>query len=133
MNIVVYGTLKKDYWNNPLLDNAQYMGDVVVKGFCLYDGGFPVAQPMENSSLQGELYYVDDNDTATISRCDRLEGTPHFYSREKVEASFLGQDKLVEADMYVGTVESFSDLKTTGRRPPCPLNENGHHQWEALR
>ena len=35
--------------------------------------------------------------------------------------------------MYVGTEYSFTDLKVTGRRLPCPLNENGHHQWEARR
>jgi gamma-glutamylcyclotransferase (GGCT)/AIG2-like uncharacterized protein YtfP len=132
MNIVVYGTLKRDYWNNRLLQNATYQGDVVVDGYCLYDGGFPVAQPMEGASLQGELWYIDDEDRATVANCDRLEGTPNFYSREPVEAKFL-HGQVVEANMYVGTVGSFTDLKTTGNRPPCRLNENGHHYWEGRR
>lgn len=133
MNILVYGTLKRGYWNNRLLENAQYVGPAVVKNYCLYDGGFPVAQPLEGSSLQGELFFVDDEDKATVSNCDRLEGTPTFYSREKVQVFSLGQEEPTEAFMYVGTVGSFSDLKTSGRRAPCPLNKDGHHEWASRR
>lgn len=88
MKLMVYGTLKRGYWNNRLLANATFLGESVTKGkYVLYDCGFPMAvvppEETEHPALPiiGEVFEVDD---ITLRDCDRLEGHPTFYRRTLV-------------------------------------------------
>lgn len=95
--VFVYGTLKKGYGNNRILQNSVFKGCFYTEPrFSLYpvspDGGFPVAC-RGKSHIVGEVYEID---LITLQRLDYLEGHPHHYRREEVEV--LGYGK---AFMYV--------------------------------
>jgi gamma-glutamylcyclotransferase (GGCT)/AIG2-like uncharacterized protein YtfP len=89
--IFVYGILK----NSPGAQPAR------VSGYRLIDMGmFPAAVPADDSQIVGELIFVDD---ARVAMFDRIEGTPSFYTREKVdiEVGDGNQTELIEGEMYV--------------------------------
>ena len=83
-HVFVYGTLKRSGFNHRLLRDATYMGDAAVEGYSLTaGGGFPYAIPVEGGQARGEVYGVDG---ATMDRLDSLEGFPHHYTRDYIEA-----------------------------------------------
>lgn len=78
MFLFVYGTLKRGYGNNRLLDNAAFLGTAQVRGFKIYHlGGFPGVHvsPDLDDMVYGELYRVDND--YDVARLDRLEGVNH--------------------------------------------------------
>lgn len=82
-----YGTLKRGYHNHKrLLGNSKFLGRAhsVEKNFRLYANGIPFLIEAANSwggnQIIGELYEVSPE---TLARCDRLEGHPLMYCREK--------------------------------------------------
>jgi len=82
--VFVYGTLKRNGCNHPLLATATFVGEAAVDGFQLYDlKHFPAAQPMPGRRVRGELFQVS---TQTFRALDRLEGYPHDYDRMIVKA-----------------------------------------------
>ena len=87
--VFVYGILK----GRPAAKAAT------VKAFRLIDmGAFPAAIPSEETDVvKGELIEVDDN---MIEEFDRIEGTPTFYTRDKVRVTIEGGEE-VDAEMYV--------------------------------
>lgn len=97
--IFVYGTLKSDFYNNHLISNQKLVTTGVTKdeAFKMLDlGAFPgvVGGDM---AIKGEVWEVDD---AAFERCDRLEGHPVFYCRQKVMVS--GDDgEEYECWMYI--------------------------------
>lgn len=124
MKVFVYGTLKSGYGNNRLLSSSKFLGTAVVKGYKLFNSGFPVATHDENSSVVGEVWEIDEG--RTLSNLDALESYPHFYGRDTVDA-MLDSVQGYECQMYVGNPKSwrnFNGLKE------CPVNENGHYYWD---
>lgn len=98
--VFVYGSLKRDYHNHPLLvsGGAKFIAETRTLEtkfdmFALAGGGFP-AVTRGDGAIKGELFEVDD---ATFRDLDRLEGNGHFYRRELIH--LVGQDE--PAWMYV--------------------------------
>ena len=66
--VFVYGTLKKGFWNNPLLKGCEFVGGAVsVPTYSIISVShavitlFPVIRPSENGKpVAGEIYTVDD-------------------------------------------------------------------------
>ena len=83
MHIFVYGSLKKGYFNHPLLDRigARFVGKALSPpNYDIFDlGAFP-GMIYGDYSVAGEVYRVDD-----ITPVDRLEGHPNFYKREPMK------------------------------------------------
>jgi gamma-glutamylcyclotransferase (GGCT)/AIG2-like uncharacterized protein YtfP len=115
----VYGTLKKGYGNNVLLEDAKFIEERIISGYKLYysfkEGGFPVAAPDENSAVTGELYELPSDNGRTLSYLDRLEGEGRMYNRVEVESDIF---------MYVGHPRSWSFKDMT----ECP-HTNGFYEW----
>jgi len=82
--VFVYGSLLAGEHNHArYLDGARFVGGATIAGFTMVSfGGFPaiVAGP---HAVRGEIYEVNDEELVAL---DRLEGTPHFYTRELVTA-----------------------------------------------
>jgi gamma-glutamylcyclotransferase (GGCT)/AIG2-like uncharacterized protein YtfP len=87
MLVFVYGTLKRGYGNNRLID-GPFVGYAHTNPEfeLLHLGGFPGM--VEGSSvIGGEVYNVKN-----IAPLDRLEGHPHFYERRQIQV-FVWDDK----------------------------------------
>jgi gamma-glutamylcyclotransferase (GGCT)/AIG2-like uncharacterized protein YtfP len=93
--VFVYGTLKKGFWNNPLLKGCEFFGSAVtVPTYSMISVShavitmFPVIRPSENGKpVAGEIYTVDDE---VLERLDRLEGVHKgMYSRELMTSPCL--------------------------------------------
>ena len=79
--LFVYGTLKRGYGNHPLIAGALPLGEDAVPGV-LYAQGAPIAVRAEGEGwVEGELYDVTPEQ---LAECDRLEGHPRAYRRERV-------------------------------------------------
>lgn len=81
-NIIVYGTLKKDNINNPILGNdAVYCGEVTVKDFTIYGCGYmgdtPFAIKDIGKKLIGELWKVND---VTFNIINNFERNNFYFS-----------------------------------------------------
>ena len=70
--LVVYGTLKKGQCNHHLLEQAEYMDEVFIRGYWLTDlVEYPGAiAGNESDGFYAELYAVSD---AELALCDVLE------------------------------------------------------------
>lgn len=83
--LAAYGSLRKGYFNNPVLGRSKYIGSTFIKG-TMYDlGAFPCVTLDDRHEIYIEIFEVDDN---TLDRCDTLEGVPYFYQRSTVETLF---------------------------------------------
>lgn len=58
----VYGTLKRGFGNNRLLESSKFLGEQKIPGFKMYSlGGFPaINKANEDSNITIEVYEVDD-------------------------------------------------------------------------
>lgn len=84
MKIFVYGTLKRGYGNNRLLDGAKFISEAHTPAeYTMVSlGGFPGVIRGGETSIVGELWEVED--PIQLARIDRLEGHPNFYERHEV-------------------------------------------------
>jgi gamma-glutamylaminecyclotransferase len=85
--VFVYGTLKRGYGNNErCLAESKFIGEAVSVGanFEMQRTGFPIIWevPEGGAKVAGEIFQVTPAD---VARCDRLEGHPHMYKRERRE------------------------------------------------
>lgn len=118
MKVFVYGTLKNGYGNNRLLSNSTFVSNHIVAGYKLYNVGFPVAIPDENSSVEGEVWDIGDS-TSTLASLDRLEGEGYMYDRVQVDS---------DLHMYVGNTTFWKDQYMR----ECP-NQDNVYRWERDR
>lgn len=97
--LFVYGTLKRTFSNNYLLESAKYLGTGHTKNkFALYVSGIPfVIKNEQVSVIYGELYQVDE---LTLHRLDKLEGHPGWYCREETEIIPESSDQTITAWLY---------------------------------
>jgi len=81
--LFVYGTLKKGYSRNSVLEESKFIGEHITKpNFTMVDlGFFPGLLEIGNTSITGELYEVSDE---ILEYCDKIEGHPTFYFRKKI-------------------------------------------------
>jgi gamma-glutamylcyclotransferase (GGCT)/AIG2-like uncharacterized protein YtfP len=94
IRLFVYGTLKTGFHNAFYLQDAQYLGEFTTDPvYSMYDfGNYPVVSEFGNTSIQGEVYEISEQQLAST---DRLEWYPEFYQRVLIETGFG------EAWMYV--------------------------------
>lgn len=96
--IFVYGTLKRGWGNNVIIRNQEFIGKATTAdpAYQMYTlGGFP-GVVLGDKHITGEVWLVDDE---AFQRCDRLEGNPTFYKRERIPVSV--NDKLFQAWIYI--------------------------------
>ena len=100
--VFVYGTLKKGFGNNILLENSLYLGTGKVINYALKyshgDNGFPVMFKRKNNIVYGELYAVDNY---VLSSLDDLEGEGTLYHRKKVRV--ITDTETLPAYTYIGS------------------------------
>lgn len=96
--LFVYGTLKRGQANHRYLKGAEFIGEgESVEKFVMFDIGVPVVtRDKKVASIKGELYRVSPE---ILKRCDKLEGHPRYYRREKVKVVVKGEE--FEAWMYL--------------------------------
>jgi len=91
MLIFVYGTLKRNFGNNVLLQRGQFVDMDVIDGYKLiyaggYEGSFPFAIQNEGTGIRGEVFDISgDYLDATLNRLDQLEGHPDWYIRTEAK------------------------------------------------
>lgn len=112
--LFVYGSLKRNYWNNSILSNGKYHGKAqTLPVFTLLRySSFPAVIPDGNTAIKGEIWEIDD---ATLSYCDYLEGHPNFYKRIKITTD------MGEAWMYCMNPKEVD--------VDCPIIESG--EWNG--
>lgn len=127
MKVFVYGTLKRGYRNNFLLEDSKFVGDGETVAECrLFDVGFPILRRksddhfLHNAPVVGEVYECSD---ATIEQLDRLESEGRMYDR-RVKLIKLVDGRVVKASAYVGRSEFWRR-----RRPYMLTPEKGKYIW----
>ena len=85
--VLVYGSLKKGYYNSYLLEGSLQIGvHVTEPEYTMYDlGAYPAITNTGGTAIHGELYEVDDG---VFKRLDTLEGYPSFYNRKEVDTPY---------------------------------------------
>ena len=96
--VFVYGSLKRGFGNNVLLDDAKFVSeDMTLPSWVMFSlGWFPGVAPGGQEytyMIKGEVYECND---AVIATLDRLESNGRFYTREIVPMK-----SGMEAWMYV--------------------------------
>ncbi|QIA62355.1 gamma-glutamylcyclotransferase [Vibrio astriarenae] len=84
--VFVYGTLRKGESNHHFIEQSEYLGMCeTLPEYALYDlGAYPAVVP-GRSSIQGEVYWVDDE---VLAKLDLLEDVPVEYRRETMMTPF---------------------------------------------
>jgi gamma-glutamylcyclotransferase (GGCT)/AIG2-like uncharacterized protein YtfP len=82
MYVFVYGSLKKNFHNNDLLSNAEFIGNGVTdsKYFMINLGNFP-GVISGFSKISGEVYKINFE---ILQDLDILEGNGDFYQRHEI-------------------------------------------------
>lgn len=122
MLIATYGTLKRGYGNNRILQapNCKFVSDGVVRGYKLFNSGFPVSSESGTDCIRVEVFEIGDPDTegdalVTLNRLDGLEGfrgnenPSSMYFRHQV--SVVTDNGTVESQMYVGNPSFWRGFK----------------------
>lgn len=125
--VFVYGTLKRGYGNNRLLERATFVSEGETVAKCrLFNSGFPVLRPRLkkrdgawNAPVRGEVFEV--NDEETMQRLDRLEGEGRMYHRRRKKIR-LSSGAVVMAYAYVGDARAFRRCQIY----PAPINA---YEW----
>ncbi len=86
--LFVYGSLKKGFENEHVLDKAKYISKATtIRKFAMYTskgGEYPYLlkdKPLNN--IEGELYKIARKDL--LKKIDIFEGSPDYYTRESIE------------------------------------------------
>lgn len=99
--MAVYGTLKQDFGNNYLIEEAvlHFIGEGVTvdSKFTLQGGGFPIARDGGNTRVAVEVFSFETEDQ--IRDIDNLEGHPDWYTRRLVPVHVNGE--VLQAWMYI--------------------------------
>lgn len=107
--VFTYGTLKRGYGNyQRILADAEFVGEAVTAtgGYMMQNVGFPILWQNEPDPggyrARGEIFEVTP---IQLKHCDRLEGHPTMYRREKREFILTdtehGSTQQIEAWVYL--------------------------------
>lgn len=130
--VFVYGTLKREGSNNPLLAGSEFLGEAVtVAAYKMVATSFPVIMPdPDGRPVAGEVYAVDD---ATLARLDQLEREGRSYDRVTIDAVLTeanGERLPTQAFIYIGREDRFGEMFARG-----PLyaqaNERDELDWRV--
>jgi gamma-glutamylcyclotransferase (GGCT)/AIG2-like uncharacterized protein YtfP len=102
--IFVYGTLKRDGFNNYLLDGCSFIGYGRALGFVLVEmGGCPGMMPGvasrhdHNDDAMGEVYGVSDEELPhVLARLDQLENEGSLYVRVKAKVQLYNNEGVMQ-------------------------------------
>ncbi len=104
--LFVYGSLKKGFENEHVLDKAKYISKATtVRKFAMYaskGGEYPYLlkdKPLNN--IEGELYKIARKDL--LKKIDIFEGSPDYYTRESIEVKSRSFDTNKRAFTYFYT------------------------------
>lgn len=102
--VAVYGTLKKGYGNNMLLEDSTFVGSgKTTEKFPLVirTSGLPflLYKKNEGYNVEVELYLVNKE---TLRRLDMLEGHPEWYRRREISVNINELDTPITAWVYFG-------------------------------
>lgn len=104
MIFAVYGTLKREYSNNRLLETATYLGTFKTKPvYTLYNGGFPIVERGGNTSIAVELYDTEDEETISIVHslegCSGKQHDPdNWYDFDLIYVPLIGRARMFVMD-----------------------------------
>ena len=57
MKLFVYGSLMKNRWNHGFMENAEFIGEAVLRDYALYHLiTYPAIKPEAGAKVKGELY-----------------------------------------------------------------------------
>ncbi len=80
-----YGTLMRGFGNNRIIADQLFIGEgKTIEDYAMYNlGRFPGLKKDKagGTRIQGEVWQIDEK---ALANCDRLEGHPNFYRREKI-------------------------------------------------
>lgn len=141
--VFVYGTLQTNHVNHYVLHTGEhsFVGNgTTVPQFLLFDGKFPKMAALPRHApaavtellghVRGEVWRVDDEG---LMACDRLEGHPHFYCREKIGVTLDGSNKTTSAWAYV--IVNFPNYDRHALMKPkegiLEWNDSTRHKWSA--
>lgn len=136
MLAIVYGTLKRGYGNNRILRNSTFVSEGIVRGFKLFNSGFPVAAPSENDCIRVEVFDIgnpeeDKSASATLYNLDSLEG----YREDNLEGSMYHRKEVTvlmddgmstSGNMFIGNPSFWRDFKTMREEPK---DDSGIYYW----
>lgn len=95
--IFVYGTLKKGFRLNDVLEHSIYKGEATLQNYMMFSlGAFPAISYNQNSTVYGEIYIVDNR---TLNMLDGIESEGDLYSR--IIVNVIANDILFKANTYV--------------------------------
>lgn len=122
MKVFVYGTLKKDYWNNRLLAGATFLGEAFTeKRYTMLGSGVPYILPNENGfPVKGEVFEIDEKQH--LPALDRLEGHPTGYTRTTINVRLDADGEIIQADVY-------EMLHQMGRINDVTPPSKGYYEW----
>lgn len=118
MKLAAYGTLKEGYGNNRLLADATFVEERTIKGFKLFNSGFPVAAHSPDDSIIVEIYDIGEVPNSTLRACDWLENEGRMYHRTEI-------NEKEDIWMYVGH-DDFWQFDTMTEVKP---REDGVYEW----
>jgi gamma-glutamylcyclotransferase (GGCT)/AIG2-like uncharacterized protein YtfP len=111
MHVFVYGTLKRGYSNNRLLEGAKFVGEAFTIGkYARVDAGFPVVVEGSDEAfaVAGEVYDIKGQPDI-LKRLDFLEHEGTMYDRKEVVVYLPGKKKRLGAFIYVGCPDFWGD------------------------
>lgn len=113
VNVFVYGSLMKSYWNNHYLRDSQFIGKGLLDGYEMYEvSSFPGIIAKAGETVLGEVYSVDSK---TLKRLDMLEAEGSMYVRKEEEIK-TGEN-IINAYIYVWNREIKSGYKKVEKMP----------------
>ena len=95
----VYDTLKHGFHNHYILEQSDFVGTGwTAEKYAMYHNGIPyVVKDEPVSSIQGEVYSIDDE---TLGILDQLERHPEWYCREEIEVAMDSADEILVVWLY---------------------------------
>lgn len=110
--IFTYGTLKRGFCNNGLIEHLIYIDEAkTIEKYQMYpcvNYAFPfVIKSEKNHQIFGEVYALESLDDLIL--LDELEGYPTLYLREIVKIK-LSNGEIIEAIMYLKNEENHEEF-----------------------
>lgn len=104
--LFVYGSLKRGFENEHVLDKAKYISKATtVRKFAMYEakgGEYPyLLKDKPLNYIEGELYKIERKDL--LKKIDIFEGSPDYYTRESIEVESRSFDTNKRAFTYFYT------------------------------
>lgn len=127
--IAVYGTLKRGFHNNRILEGARFVAKALTTTpFVMYDSGFPVLmEEGKGGPVHVEVFEIDEHQ---LARCDRLEGSMYTRETRQVEDA---DGNVFQTDIYIGDPAYWIGPSGTIRMRAFKPNDDGTYEYSGRR